>query len=385
MEAIRQLHPVGHEKTRTASRRILLIAPSPPPYGGMAIQARLLERLLGQDGHLVEFLSSTRSFPSWLRPLEQVPCVRTVVRTLLLVAAMRGQVRRAEVVHVLAASWTYFFAVVCPAVLFGRIHGKRVVLNYRGGDANQFFRWFGWLISPVFKLAGVVTTPSEFLAQAIRRHFGVAVQGVPNILDGSTFKYRQRTAFHPSVLVTRHLEKIYGVDVALQAFRGVQCHFPDASLWIAGTGSQEAYLRGLVAAWNLQNVRFLGYVAHGDLGAIYDQCDILLNASFVDNFPGALLEASGAGLVVVSTAAGGIPFMFEHGKNALLVEPGDGDALALAVRSVLQSPSLGAALTGNAANLAQRSQWPEVRKSIYSAYGFPAAQDPSSAAFSTGA
>lgn len=372
MEATDQLHLGERERTRTASRRILLIAPSPPPYGGMAIQARLLEKLLSQDGHLVDFLSSNLSFPPWLRLLEQVPYARTIVRTLLLVTTMRARVRRAEVVHVLAASWAYFFAVVCPAVLYGRIHGRRVVLNYRGGDARQFFRWFGWLIKPIFKFTGVVTTPSEFLAQAIRSYFGVAVQVVPNILDGSTFKYRQRTSIRPSVLVTRHLEKIYGVEVALQAFRSVQSHFPDASLWIAGTGSQEGHLRSLVSAWNLQNVRFLGYVAHRDLGATYDQCDILLNASFVDNFPGALLEASGAGLVVVSTAAGGIPFMFEHGKNALLVAPGDGDALALAVESVLQSSSLGVALASDAAKIAQRSQWPEVRKSIYSAYGFPA-------------
>ena len=369
------------ERTSTAARRVVLVAPSPPPYGGMAIQARLLERLLSKDGYLVDFFSSTGAFPLWLRPFQRVRYLRLLVRTLLVCTTLWGRVRRADVIHIFAASWVYFFIVVCPAVLYGRIHGKRVVLNYRGGDASQFFRWFGWLVKPIFKLASVVTTPSEFLAQAIRSHFGVSVQLVPNILDGSTFRYRKRAVIHPRILVTRHLEKIYGVDVALQAFRSVQSHYADASLWIAGTGSQDEHLRGLVSAWNLQNVRFLGYVAHRDLGAIYDQCDILLNASFVDNFPGALLEASGAGLVVVSTAAGGIPFMGGGGKNALLVEPGDWNGLALAVERVLQSLSLGPALAKEATMLAQGCGWPEVRKSIYAAYGFPAEEVPSSVLF----
>jgi len=270
---------------------------------------------------------------------------------------------------VLAASWVYFFAVVCPAVLYGWINGKRVVLNYRGGDAKQFFRWFGWLVKPIFKLASVVTTPSEFLAEAIRDRFRIAVRVVPNVLDSTIFRYRARGSFEPKILITRHLEEIYGVDVALNAFRSVQGHYPEASLWIAGTGRQNEYLRGLVKTWRLRNVSFLGHVEHDALGAMYSQCDILLNASFVDNFPGALLEASGAGLVVISTAAGGIPFMFQHRKNALLVEPGDWQGLALAIEEVLRSPSLGVSLTREAAVLAVRWQWPEVRKAAYAAYG----------------
>jgi glycosyltransferase involved in cell wall biosynthesis len=369
-QVIPRSSPLAPEETHTASRRILLVAPSPPPYGGMAIQARLLEKLLGQDGHPVVFFPCNCAFPRWLRLLERVPCVRTAIRTLLFSITVWGPVRKAEVVHVFAASWLYFFAFVCPTVLFGRKQGKRVVLNYRGGDAKQFFRWYGWLVKPIFKLASVVTTPSEFLAEAIRERFGVAVRVVPNILDSSTFRYRQRTGIQPNILVTRHLEKIYGVDVALRAFRSVQSHYPNASLWIAGTGSQEDYLRGLVSSWNLQNVRFLGYVAHRDLGAIYEQRDILLNASFVDNFPGALLEASGAGLAVISTAAGGIPFMFQNAKNALLVEPGDWMGLAEAVERVLRSPALGAALAREATALARGCQWVEVRKSVYAVYGF---------------
>ena len=242
------------------------------------------------------FFSTTALFPRWLRPLKKIRYVRTLTHAALIALTLWPQVRQADVVHILAASWVYFFIGVSPAVIYSRIQGKRVVINYRGGDGRKFFEACGWLVKYIFRFASLVTTPSEFLAAAIREHFGVRVQVVPNIFDGSVFQHRQRTTLQPRILVTRHMEKIYGVDVALQAFRVIQGHYPEASLWIAGTGSQEPVLRRLVSDWHLQNVRFLGHVSHSDLGGIYDQCDILLNASFVDNFPGSLLEASGAGL-----------------------------------------------------------------------------------------
>src|ERR1035437_7175808 len=102
-----------------ASRRIILVGPSPPPYGGSAIQARLLERLLGSDGHLVDCFASNPGSLTPLKPLEKISFLRTIIRGLLIYMALWRRVRRAEVVHVLAASWMYFFLVVCPAVIYG--------------------------------------------------------------------------------------------------------------------------------------------------------------------------------------------------------------------------------------------------------------------------
>jgi len=336
----------------------------------MALQARLLEKLLITDGHKVVFLPANLALPNWLRLPGRVPGARTAIRSVSIWVKLWRQARQVEVVHVLAASWVYFFTVVAPSVFLGRLRGKRVVLNYRGGEAGGFFRQWGWAIKPFFKLADAVTAPSEFLAALIRARFPVPVQIVPNILNNSEFRYRKRTDIQPKLLVTRHLEKIYDVESVLKAFRIVQEQYPQASLWIAGTGSQSDHLRGLVSAWDLKNVRFLGFVEHEDLPKICDQCDILINASRVDNFPGALLEGSAAGLVVVSTSAGGITHMYQHEQNALLVEPGDWRGLGLAVLKVLQCPSLAIDLATRGEILVRKCGWPEVRKLLYRAYGF---------------
>jgi glycosyltransferase involved in cell wall biosynthesis len=354
---------------------VLLIAPAPPPYGGMALQAKLLEKYLRRDGLTVVFFPANFSLPKWLGPLSGIPGLRTLLRAILIWMKLWCQMQQVEVVHVLAASWLYFFLVVCPAITVGRVRGKRVILNYRGGGAEPFFSWFGWAVRPWFKAASVVTAPSDFLADLIRRFFHTSVVIVPNIVDSSSFRFRQRSRIQPKLLVTRHLEKIYDIDSVLKAFGVIQQHHPEATLWIAGTGSEESHLRSLVPALGLVNVRFLGHVAQLDLPAICDQCGIYLNASRVDNFPGALLEASAAGLPIVSTCAGGIPFIYTHEKNALLCEPGDWQALAAAVEEVLTLPSLALRLSNEGSALAKTLDWLEVRRPLYLAYGIPVEND----------
>lgn len=349
---------------------ILIVAPSPPPSGGMALQARLLERLLREDGLAVSFLASNCELPRILRACHRVPGLRTLLRFQLMWMALWRHVKQVQVVHVFAASWLYFFAVVFPAIVIGRICGRKTVLNYRGGEAARFFERWGWLAKPVFRAADVITAPSEFLAEVIRRSFDVPVRIVPNILDVSAFCFRQRAGFRPTILVTRNLERMYNVESVLRAFGKVREWYPDASLWIAGSGSDEPRLRGLAAGWKLDNVRFLGHVAHSELPAIYRQCDILMNASRVDNFPAALVEGSAAGLVVVSTATGGIPFIYRNDDNALLVSPDDWQALAEAVDRIVQCPSLAQRLTKSACALVHQCAWENVRKELYAVYGF---------------
>jgi glycosyltransferase involved in cell wall biosynthesis len=350
--------------------RVLIVAPVPPPYGGMALQALLLQRMLLNDGVPAEVLGYNRPFTPRFQALERVPAVRTFLRAARFCFQFWISAGKADVVHILASSWLYFFLIVCPAVLIGRIRRKRVVLNYRGGDADIFLGRFGWLVKPFFQLASTVTAPSEFLASVIRRRLGLPVAIVPNIVDFSRFSYRQRKTFQPKMLVTRHLEALYGVDTVLRAFQKIQENYPEASLSIAGAGSEEGRLRQMTSSWGLNGVHFLGYLDHQRLIAVYNECDILLNGSRIDNFPGSLMEASAAGLAVVSTDAGGIPFIYEHGKNALLAGIGDWAQLAANVERILREPALGPRLAAEGAQLCRQCDWSNVRRYLYTAYGF---------------
>lgn len=354
--------------------RILLVAPVPPPYGGMALQAGQLAQLLSDEGHPVNLFPSNFKCPSWI---DSTPGMRTIYRWLAIWPRLWKAAKGADVMHILAASWFYFFAVVYPAVLVGRLRGIRVVVNYRGGEAADFFGSFGFLVGPALHLAHCISAPSAFLAQIIERRFRLPVLIVPNILNRSKFRFRERGSFAPRLLVTRHLEEIYDIPTVLRAFGLVQKRYPDAVLTVAGTGNQAAALPRLAEQLGLRNVRFAGPIEHSRLAAIYDEHDIYINASRVDNFPGALLEASSAGLPVVTTAAGGIPHIYTHDTSALLVPVGEQKALAESVERLVADPELGRRLVQEALRVVDGCQWDRVRPQLYRSYGMQSPHQPS--------
>jgi glycosyltransferase involved in cell wall biosynthesis len=348
---------------------VLLIAPEAPPYGGMALQARLVRTLMQGDGVEVAFLPSNLPFPEPWRFVDRIRGLRAVARLAYFSVVLWKALEQAEAVQILAASWLYFFLVVTPSVVCSRLRRKRVILNYRGGEADRFFRLFAPLVWPVCRLAQVITAPSQFLVEIIERRLSIGAQIVPNIVDLAAFRFRERAFLQPSMLVTRHLEKLYGVDTVIRAFAAVQRRYPDASLWVVGSGSQRADLEKLVSVLDLRNVEFLGYIASRDLPAIYDQCDILLNASRADNFPGSLVEAAAAGLAVVSSNVGGIPYIFEDGKSALLAGPEDWSGLANAVLQLLEDAGLAARLRRAALEQCRQYEWTNVRRVLYPILG----------------
>jgi glycosyltransferase involved in cell wall biosynthesis len=350
-------------------RRVLLIGPAIPPYGGMAIQGQLMHDLMREEGIEARYLASNLRFPKGFGFLDRLRGVRPFLRSAVFCVSLWRMLRDADVVHILACSWLYFFLIVCPSLVLSCVRGKRIVLNYRGGQADDFLRRAAPVLRPFFRLAHVVTAPSGFLVDVIGRRIGVPVEVVPNIVRFDRFVYRQRKPLAPKMIVTRHLLKLYDIESVIRAFGIVQHRFPEASLLVVGTGDQETFLRNLTGRLGLQRVQFAGYAPQDELPALYGQCDILLNGSRADNFPGSLVEAAAAGLVIISTNAGGIPYIFEHEKSALLVEPGDWRALGGAALRVLEDPELAGRLQRAALEQSRRYGWPNIRPLLYGFYG----------------
>jgi glycosyltransferase involved in cell wall biosynthesis len=98
---------------------------------------------------------------------------------------------------------------------------------------------------------------------------------------------------------------MYNVDCVIKAFKEVHDHFPQSLLGIVGEGGQRKALEKMVRVLGLTDcVIFYGRVEHAEIQNLYDQYDIYINTSNVDNFPGSILEAFASGLPVVSTRGG---------------------------------------------------------------------------------
>ena len=84
----------------------------------------------------------------------------------------------------------------------------------------------------------------------------------------------------------------------------------------------------------------LGYLTDEDLPAFYDQCAVFVLPSHYEGWGLPAAEAMACGATVVATSCGGTSDFVEHERNALVVEPGDVEALAGAIVRLLDDADL---------------------------------------------
>lgn len=341
--------------------RVCLVAPSLEITGGQSRQAaRLLtafqqERLL-QTG----FIPHNPRLPGGLRRLQQIKYVRTVVTTLYYWGLLFAQLWRYDIVHIFSASYFSYLLSVAPAILIGKLYGCRVILNYRSGEAEDHLQHWPLTTKPVMQLADRIVVPSGYLVEVFGR-FGLRAEAILNIIELDRFRFRQRAQLAPRFVCCRLLEPLYNVGNVLRAFQLIQQQRPEAVLTVAGDGSQRAELEALAASLGLRNCTFVGIVPFEKMPELYATHDVCLIGNDIDNMPATILEACASGVPVVSTNAGGIPYLVTHEETALLVPCGDYQGLAREALRLLNDETLTVRLTQNAYALAQRCTWENVR------------------------
>jgi glycosyltransferase involved in cell wall biosynthesis len=212
-----------------------------------------------------------------------------------------------------------------------------------------------------------IVVPSKYLVD-IFRNFDLPAEAIPNVVDSTQLRFRGRTALRPHLICTRGFHPYYCVDVVVRAFVEVQKYYPQAQLDLLGAGQTEGEIRNLVRELNLANVRFVGAVSRDEIARYYDQADIFINASRLDNMPVSILEAYAAGLPVVSTAPEGMRYVVDDGGTGLLSAVGNPRALADNVLRLLDDAHLASTLTANALKKCQQYEWPIVRRQWLDAY-----------------
>lgn len=350
-------------------RKVALVGPLPPPFGGMANQTRQLAEHLRDEGWDVEVIQTNRPYrPAWV---ERIPVVRAVFRLLPYLWALWNAAGRQRLFHILANSGWSWHLFAAPAVWIASLRGCCIVLNYRGGEAASFFaRSFRW-VAPTLKRCNRIIVPSGFLQQVFAR-YGIEAGVVPNPVDLNRFRFKRPSSKRkgPNLIVCRNLEPIYGIPAALRAFALVRARYPKARLWIAGTGPQARELQALAEELQIADaVSFTGRLPPEEIVDLYKIADVALNPATVDNAPNSLLEALAAEVPVVSTDAGGVPYLVQDRETALLVPVGDARAMAEAVVELLDNPALCEALKAAGRAKAEEHAWDAVKVRLLQCYG----------------
>jgi len=336
--------------TSVADRRlrVLLVGPSLDILGGQAVQAqRLFDRLKAVNGLEVDFLPVNPRLPGPLRVLQRVKYVRTVATTIAFVLSLFPRCLKVDVIHAYSAGYWSFLLAPVPAMLVGRLLGRKVVLNYHTGEAADHLNRHRSFAIPLMRLAHAIVVPSQFLVEVFAQ-FGLKALAIANFVDLDLLPHRDRPKPAPHLLSTRNLERLYNVACTLRAFALVKAQIPDATLTVAGRGSEDRALKALARDLGPLDVTFVGAVPPDQMGALYNSVDIYVNSPDIDNMPLSIIEAFACGLPVVSTNAGGIPFIVQHNENGLLADRNDETGLAAAILRLITEPGLAARLSAEA-------------------------------------
>jgi len=353
---------------RMGRTHVAFIAPSLRYVGGQSVQADLLLRHWKNDPEVdARLITIDPEWPRWLRWVGRVPFLRTVLREPLYLASLWRGLKDADIAHIFSASYWSFLLAPVPAWVVARARGSKILINYHSGEARDHLtrrKTALWVLRQVDK----VVVPSPYLVKVFRE-FALESETVPNLVDLNQFRYRPRDPLRPFLVCTRGFGPYYRVDLVVRAFDQIKREFPSARLCLVGEGSLEREIRALVGELNLSGVEFAGRASRKEIGRYYQQADIFINASDVDNMPVSVLEAFASGTPVVTTAAGGIRFIVDHERTGLVCEPGDWRSLASNVIRLFRERGLAARLAQNAYHESHNYRWENVRSQWIDIYG----------------
>lgn len=341
--------------------RIGIVSHFPPPPGGIPILAELFVTRLRAEGHTVVPIRANLSGGPILARIDGTRFLRTFVRFPVFLWRLLRALPQVDVIHTLSHCGLAFFLFTTPAVVLGRLFGKRVVLNYHGGRAEPFMRRFPRSTGWVLRRAHSIVVPSGFLADVFAR-MGHRTTIVPNPCElEDLLDQALRTPMRPAFIVARNLEPVYNIACALRAFQKIRARHPSATMVVAGSGTEEARLHRLAADLGIADaVAFTGYLPNARLRELYASASCFLNTSNADNMPVSIIEAFAGGLPVVTTRAGGIPYFVEQGVTGLLADLDDDQAIADQACRLLAEPGLASRIAANARAAAASFQWRHV-------------------------
>jgi len=140
----------------------------------------------------------------------------------------------------------------------------------------------------------------------------------------------------------------------LKAFRQGPASEPKAHLVLVGEGVLRERLEEQAKKLGLSGrVHFLGL--RTDIPEVLGAMDVFVLSSDYEGNPLSVMEAMASGLPIVSTAAGGVPGLFESGKEGLIVQPGDVQGLSNSMSFLLRNRELSQSLGVAAARRAREN------------------------------
>ena len=158
------------------------------------------------------------------------------------------------------------------------------------------------------------------------------------------------------------LKQWHGLDVLLEAFKRLSGTVERAHLLIVGDGKMRPWIEGFIQGAGLGGrVTLTGSIGHADLPTMLRRMNVAtLPYPQLEDFyfsPLKLFEYMASGCPVVASNIGQVGRMLDHGRNGLLVPPGDPIALENALQRIHDDRALAKNLSRDAVRTVSGRTW----------------------------
>ena len=325
---------------------VALMLESEGPGGAEVVVLHLAEELRRRGHGVVPVILTRAPGPGWfeqecitrgfaperigIRGAIDVQCLRAIVAML--------HRRRATAVHSHEFGMAVYGTAACRILRLPHVitmHGNMWMTNALRRRA--LLRW-------AFRRS-VTTAVSEDTRRHLIRTLGIpdsrvrtVLNGVPEVA-GDRHKLRKELGLADDVVLLTAVGNLIerkGHAFLIRALALVATRVPEADwhLAIAGEGVERPRLEALAHANGIAaRVHLLGH--RRDVADVLASSCVFVMPSIWEGLPLAVLEAMFAGTAVVASNISGIPEVIEDGVNGLLVAPGEVEALANALQSLI--------------------------------------------------
>jgi len=256
-------------------------------------------------------------------------------------------------------------AVAAAAFVLCRVTGRPVRLLQSIQTTQPKPRWHWRVQAWADRAAERVVVPSTSVADVATRWAGVApgkIVVVPNAIEPEEFDPSPVPAANPRPYPIGFLGRLDPIKRLPDLLQAVAALSGLVELHVFGEGAERPRIEAEVIRLKLDGLVHL----HGAIARPQDalaRVGLLVLPSEAEGFGLVLIEAMAAGVPVVATDVPGIRDVVRDGVTGLLVPPGRPDALAEAIRRVVENPALRRELIRAAAeDVRARFTWPGVMR-----------------------
>ena len=338
--------------TRSASTRVLLVSPLPPPMGGMQTWTETLLRRGLPEPFAVDLVNTRQTGRRRTKPGPRLS-YGEAARFFKILWRFYSSVRsgRYALVH-LNSSFTRTATLMnlCTMWIARRADVPYVVHlhgTFRVPDGSG-------LMSPLYRSAYrrifdraawilLLGQPSQLSVRALGSYGHKTTGLMPNFIDFHAVPQRSGPASRADDPMTVVYTGRIWAPKGIAAIASVAERVPHVIFQLVGdgpAGSRDAFIRDLESRRLLDRVAVLEPRPNKDVFALLADADVFFLPSLGEGMPISVMEAMAVGLPVVASNVGAIPEMIDVPDGGLLFDPQDLDGFARAINHLSEHPEL---------------------------------------------